>query len=349
MTTPRNLPVREAEIREMIATGKNDEARSALFDLIVECAGGGDFENASRFRDLLYEVDPMALQDIIKANELIEEAMNGAVSDEFNQAWTGLREALSEEEFLALYHSLTEHSLDKGKPLVKAGSRFDGIIMVTRGTIGMACDCSGRTVELQELEPGMIVEGNCVHPSLWTLSLTCLSQVCVHILRRKPFEDLLETFPGLDAKLAALCRPLHSVWQQLREQEKDRRMFERTAVSRKITFQVMKNDSTPVERVFRGELLDISRSGLAFVLRIAKRENRRMLFDRRLSVIVDPDALKLRCTGEVVAVSCHDIQNHDYAVHVAFHDALETTALQPLLPGQQETGDLPVSDPPDVT
>jgi len=342
MTIPGDLAKREASIRALISAGEQDKAKTALFDLIVACAQDGDLDNANRLRDLLYEVDPMALKDIIRANELIEETLNGAVSDAFNRAWANLRELLTAEEFVALYHALAEHRIEADKPVVKAGSRFDALFLVTNGNISVTCSCGGKIVELAALEPGAAVEGNCFSPSVWTYSLTCLSPVTLHVLRRQQFVALLEKHPGLEVKLHSLCRPFDTIWQQLREKEAERRAFRRIQAHHRVTFQLLKEDDSRDNRLFRGELINIGRSGLAFILRIGKRKNRQALFGRRLSVTVDPEGRKAVFIGTVVAVSAYDLQNHDYAVHVHFADPVGSAVLQPLLPPvpeEEQTGD----------
>ena len=88
MASPSNeqLAAREAEIKALVEQDKRGEAGKMLFDLITDCAQGGDITNANRLRDMLYDVDPMALTSIIKANEIIDAAMSGSINEDFIKA-----------------------------------------------------------------------------------------------------------------------------------------------------------------------------------------------------------------------------------------------------------------------
>ena len=67
--TREKIKASEAEIIALAKAGQREKARDQLIELTVACAQGGDLNSANRLRDLLYEVDPMALREIIKVNE----------------------------------------------------------------------------------------------------------------------------------------------------------------------------------------------------------------------------------------------------------------------------------------
>jgi len=338
MTAPsrENLAAREAEIKALVEQDEREEARKLLFDLIVSCAQGGDLKNANRLRDWFYEVDPMALSDIIKANEIIEEAMSSSINEQFVQAWAGLKQVLSDEEFTSLYHSLEEHQVDEGKQIVKAGSKLDAIFFVTKGNINVICNCIDKNVTVKVLESGTMIGENCFEPSCWTVSLASASPVTLSILRQEKLLELYDRFPGFEAKLTGYYEKFNDIRRLLKDQGLHRRRSERFSVDHKITFQTIDKDGKAGERTFRGELDNISRGGLSFFLRIVKRENRRMLFGRRLLVTVQQEGKKLEFIGTVAAITIHDFQDHDYSVHVAFDKQVPEDSISPLVPPVQE-------------
>jgi CRP-like cAMP-binding protein len=195
--TKDQLAAREGEVKVLVEQDKRDEAGDKLFELIVDCARGGDINNANRLRDMLYDVDPMALTSIIKANEIIDEAMSGAISEDFVQAWSGLHDALTGDEFMALYHSLEKHEVGGGKTVVKAGSRLDALFFVNKGNLSVICDCMGKDVEVKTLEPGTMIGENFFQPSIWTVSVVTITPVELFILRQKQLLALVEKFPGI--------------------------------------------------------------------------------------------------------------------------------------------------------
>lgn len=338
------LAAREAEIKVLVEQDKRGEAGKILFELITACARGGDLNNANRLRDLLYDVDPMALTNIIKANEIIEEAMSGSISEDFTKVWTDLRKALIEEEFLALYHSLEKHEAGEGKTVVKAGSKLDALFFVTRGNLSVFCNCLGNNSEVKILEPGTMIGENCFQPSIWTVSVVTVTPVELYVLRQKKLLELVDKFPGIENKLINYYGRFNTIPQLLEEKELKRRRYDRFRVDHKLTFQVVDSDGTAAERSFRGELDNISQGGLAFLMRIVKRENRWQLFGRRLLVTVKVEETSLQFKGVVVAVTVQDLQNHDYAIHIVFDQPMAEDVIKPLIPPEPLEEDLPGED-----
>ncbi len=341
MTAPtrEDLAAREAEIQELLKQEKRDEAKKILLDLVVNCAQNGDIKSATRLRDQVYEVDPMALSDIIKVNEIIDEAMSGSVDDNFVQAWSELHQALTEEEFLALYHALEKHQVGEGKTIAKAGSKIDAVFFINMGHVNVNCVCGDKSVTIKTLEPGTMFGENCLKPSLWTVSLVSLSPVQLSVLRMKDISDLFERFAGLENKLTVFYEKFDNVPQLLEEQGEERRRHERSMVDHKMTFQVRGKDGKVDERTFRGELDNISQGGLAFLMRIVNRENRRAFFGRQVIISLQVEDKKLQFSGEIVAVTIHDFQNHDYALHVAFDKPVLEEIIRPLIPAEPDEED----------
>lgn len=63
-----------AAIEEFVSHGEKDKAVQYIFNEIVNAANRKDFTQAEALRDKLFEVDSMALSEIIKAGEIIEQA-----------------------------------------------------------------------------------------------------------------------------------------------------------------------------------------------------------------------------------------------------------------------------------
>lgn len=329
--TREKIAAGEAEVQALAKAGQRDKARDLLIELTVACAQGGDLNNAKRLRDLLYEVDPMALREIIKVNETIEEAMSGSVDENFNLAWASLREALAQDEFLGLYHALDTIEVEQGKAVVQAGSKLDAIFLVNKGNLNVLCRVGEKNVVCKVLEPGSVISENCFQPSQWTVTLVTLSPAVLGVLRFEHLVELEKQYPGIESKLRAYYDKSNDLPRLLQGHNLDRRRFARFRADRKISFQVLDKDGKPDERAFKGELHSIGQGGLAFLLRIVKKENRRMLFSRRLVIAVGLETGPLKFSGTVVAVTLHDPQEHDYAIHVAFAQPVQEELIQPLI------------------
>lgn len=329
--TREQIAAAEAEVRTLAQAGQRDKARDRLIELTVACAQGGDLNSANRLRDLLYEVDPMALREIIRVNEVIEQAMSSSVNEGFKLAWSGLQEALTQEEFLGLYHALETHEVGQGKAVVQMGSRLDAIFFVNKGNLNVVCRIGDKNVACTVLEAGSVCGENCFQPSLWTVALVTLSPANLGVLRLERLTELEGRFPGIESKLNSYYDRHNDLPRLLREQGVDRRRHARFRADSKVSFQVLDKEGKPDERSFKGELFSISQGGLAYLLRIVKRENRRTLFGRRLLVTVLQQGSDLRFTGTVVAVTLHDPQEHDYSIHLAFVQPVAEELIRPLI------------------
>jgi hypothetical protein len=112
-------------------------------------------------------------------------------------------------------------------------------------------------------------------------------------------------------------------------------------VDHKVTFRILDKEGNPAERGFRGELDNISQGGLAFLMRIVKRENRWQLFGRRLVVDLTFEGAEYQFSGTVVGISVQDLQNHDYSIHVAFDEPVAEDSFKPLVPPEPVEEELP--------
>ena len=332
--TSEQLAAREAEINVLVEQDKRDEAGTILFELITVCAQSGDINNANRLRDMLYDVDPMALTSVIKANEIIDEAMSGSISEDYTKAWVGLQEVLTEEEFMSLYHALEKHEVGPGKTIVKAGSKLDALFLVNKGNVNVFSNCMGKNAEVKTLEPGTMIGENCFQPSIWTVSLVTITPAEIFVLRQNQLVELADKFPGIENKLISYYQQFNNIAQLLEEQELKRRQYDRFSVDHKLVFQVVGKDGSVAERTFRGELDNISQGGLAFLMRIVKRENRWQLFGRHLLVSVDFEGSTLQFKGVVVAITVQDLQNHDYAIHLVLDEPVAEDIIKPLVPAE---------------
>jgi hypothetical protein len=82
----------------------------------------------------------------------------------------------------------------------------------------------------------------------------------------------------------------------------------------------------------KGDLLDISRGGLAFSLRFSKKQNAIALLGQGLRVTVrtDVSAVSVHKNGIVKAVQCHDYVGNDYTIHLEFGEELSSAEVSQL-------------------
>ncbi len=95
-------------------------------------------------------------------------------------------------------------------------------------------------------------------------------------------------------------------------------------VSGKVAVSLLKNQGKESLSGSKGNLVDISRGGLAFSLRFSKKKNAVALLGEDLQVVVrtDVSTQSVHRTGVVKAVQCHDYVGNDYTIHMEFKKAL---------------------------
>ncbi|BCO08198.1 hypothetical protein GF1_05740 [Desulfolithobacter dissulfuricans] len=324
---------REQEIFALAARGETDKAKKKLVDLVLACARNQDFTNAERLRDRIYEIDPLALREIIRTGEIIEQEKAGAISRDHLEVWADLMDELTTEEFTAIYHELEERSFQPEETIVSQGDINDELFFINQGSIRVSYLRNGRELFIKTLGSGDLAGENFFNASLWTVTLTALSPVSLSVLRRKSFARWHEEFPGLESKLQDFYNRFNDIQSLLKKKNLDRRTYRRFELSRKIQVQMIDARGRKLGRAFRGSLSDISRGGLAFLVRISKKENGRLLLGRtmRLSIPTSDSAELMHLTGTVIGVQPFHLPESDYSIHIRFDEDLDQATLQRIL------------------
>ncbi len=333
--TRKNDPLaeKEASIFRKAGRGKAEEAKKELYDLIVSCAEKKDFANAERLRERMYEIDPMALSEIIRSGEIIEKEKTGAVSRNRLDTWSSLLKKLNNVEFSAIYHELQERTYAPEEIIIRQGDKNDALYFINQGSIKTSYNKDGRDIFVNTMNSGQIIGENFFDASFWTVTLTALTSVNISVLKWDSFRRWQEEYPGLEAKLQSFYKQCDTTRQLLEKKGLDRRQYKRTRLSRKIQLQLTDHNNKPIGRGFRGELADISEGGLAFLIRISKKENTRLLLGRtmRITIPIGGEPGHLQLYGLAIGIQPYQLQDRDFSVHIKFPELLdEKTLLQVL-------------------
>jgi CRP-like cAMP-binding protein/HEAT repeat protein len=327
------LSEKEASIFRMAARGEDETAKKELYNLIVTCAEKKDFANAERLRERIYEIDPMALTEIIRSGDIIEKEKTGAVSRDLLDTWAQLLEKLNKVEFAAIYHELQDRTFSPEEIIVQQGAKNDELYFIYQGSIKISYNKDGRDIFVSSLNSGQIIGENFFNASLWTVTLTALTSVKISVLQRESFHRWQEEYPGLEAKLQSFYNECNLTGQLLEKKGLDRREHERIKVSRKIQLQLTDHNRNPIGRGFRGEMADISKGGLAFLIRISNKDNTRLLLGRnmRITVPVGGDPAHLHLDGLAIGIQSVQLLENDFSVHIKFPNLLDEDTLQQIL------------------
>jgi len=320
------LREKEAGVEKALEAGDKESAVAGLYELIVAYAKMKEFSKAEALRDRLYEVDPMALSEIVKSGEVIEEEKSEARDESHMETFSALYGSLSTEEANALYFALSPARFETDQSIFLEGDRNQRLYLVDHGEVKATHGEGEREVLLKTLGPGepLGAETFFSRTAFSTFSAVTLTPVRASVLERPALDALMNEHPGLEAKLAEHCFRSGDMEQVLKRQAVDRRNQERVTLKGTLVAQLVGKDGKLLGKPFKGGFADVSRGGLAFTVRVSKPETARLLLGRRLRMKsrlpLKGGAEDLEASGRIIAIQPHPF--NDYSVHVRFKNPL---------------------------
>ncbi len=273
----------------------------------------------------MYDVDAMALTEIVKAGEIIEEEKAEAIDQDHLDVWPELYEKLSGEEANALFYAMEEVSYDTNQTIFEQGRENHHLYFISQGRLKLIYRDGERETLLKTLEKGDLAgHATFFNISMCTTSLITLSNVKMSVLSRSAMEQWAQEHPALESKLQDYCLKLDKSRDMIKKQGMDRRKQRRFNVKGKILAQLLNQKGQSLGKPFKGAFSDISEGGLSFYIITSKRETARMLLGRRLGMqfLIPTQAAPLKTFqhGTVICVNYH--LKNDYSIHVSFDDEL---------------------------
>lgn len=323
--------LREEQIFQLAAKGNTEVAKKQLFDLVVTCARKKDFANAERLRERIYEIDPMALMEIIQSGDIIEEEKSEAISKDHLDIWAKLLTAISTEEFNSLYHEMEERTYKPEEVIVSQGAKNDELFFINHGSVRVSYMGGEKELFFKNLGSGEIAGENFFNASIWTVSLTAQQQTSISVLKRDSLSRLEKKIPGIESKLIDYYNRYSDIYAAMKKKGMDRRVHERYKMEKKIQLQIV-DAKDRILSSFRGVSTDISQGGLSFYVRITNKDNSRLLLGRNIKVLIPVSGTQDRILrGTVIGVQIFDLMLSDYSVHVKFGQELERSQLKAVI------------------
>jgi CRP-like cAMP-binding protein len=316
------LQEKEAGVEKALEAGDKASAVAGLYELILAYAKRKEFSRAEALRDRLFEVDPMALSEIVKSGEVIEQEKSEARDEDHMETFAALYGSLSTEEANALYFALSSARFETDQPVLRAGERNQKLYLLDQGEIRVTHGEGEREVLLKNLGPGdpLGAETFFARTAYSTFSAQTLTPVRVSVLERPALDALKDEHPGLEAKLAEHCFRSGDMEKILRQQTLDRRRQDRVKVMGTLLAQLVGKEGKPMGKPFKGGFADLSVGGLSFTVRVSKPETARLLLGRRLRmksrIPLQEGTRDLELSGRIIAVQPHPF--NDYSIHVRF-------------------------------
>ncbi len=274
----------------------------------------------------------MALQEIIKAAEIIEQEKSNAVEKEHLQTWSDLHASLSEEEFNHLYFLMDKISCLQGEQLVEQGEKHPHLYFINSGTVKLFCRENDDEVLIGLLKKGSIfgIE-SFFNVSIWTMSAACYTDVELLILSLMDLRDLRDEFPGLETKLREYCAKYTLVDDFFKAGKAERRKHHRVPITGKAHVVLLDETGQDSGRTARGDFDNISVGGVSFLYRISSKDKAQDMLGLNVAVILPLDRKSeksIQVKGMIIGVRGRHIMESEYSVHVRFTDLLSEDVLQ---------------------
>ncbi len=319
----------EQLVEQYIKQDNQEAAAELLFELIVKHAREKNFNKAESLRDKLYEAAPLALNQIVKSGEIIEEEKNQSIDQSHLNIWSDLYDRLEPGESSELYYSMKAGTFKAGQAVFKQGDINANLYFLQSGQFNLArYDPKVREEKiLTELKAGDVAN---VEPffsfTVCTTSLTVNRESELTYLEKDILTKWKDMFPGLEPKLNSFCHSQKNLVSDLvKKTGAGLRAHERFIVSIKAMVQLLDNAGKPVHKPFKITVFDISTGGFSFGLKINKKEQATHYLGHHLymQTIYQAAGVKKKVSQKGRIVAVHLQPFGESSIHVQYQNPLD--------------------------
>jgi predicted Zn finger-like uncharacterized protein len=328
--TPSVKPnLAEEETAKKYIRENNEQAVvKTLYDGIIRYAGLKKFKEAERLRVQLMKIAPMALTEIIRTGEIIDQEKTADMDLEKVKLWSELYDKFTKSEAAALYFALTGISVKANTHVYEQGQFDDRLYFILSGRLKLSYFDSeaGRHLEYGFLDKGDIT-GEDAFFTFTSHSSTLSAQTDADLLclEKADFENILVENPSIETKLFDYCEKLKKTYRQIGKKGKARRSHKRYETM--LTGQVFTGNpkDTLMKDVTKVTITDISTGGLCYVVQNMKKAEAAILHKNWISIVASykkgPLMADMKKLAKVIAVHFHPFG--ECSVHVQFKDPLD--------------------------
>jgi len=310
---------------------KTNRSAEDLFLQIQDSIKEKNIPLAETLREQLLTEYPMALTEIIKSAELIDEAKAEGIDKHHQATWEKLYATLSIEEKNCLYYSLKKAVIPPGKVILAQGALNTRLFFIDSGQVTIYFIKQNKKNQIAQLGKGDIL-GEYTFTTISLCSATAVSQSEVHVryLDSKSTDDWENTQPGLYDKLTDFCIRFGQVNEIISRKKLEKRTYTRYPAEGRVTATLLTKEGQRTETSFRGALSDLSVAGTCFLIKCSKKAIARALLARQLllafSFEQNDKKITFSTVGKVIAISFH--LYNDYSVHIHFNKHLKEELIQ---------------------
>ncbi len=314
----------EKKVEAYVQDGKKDEAVKLLFDLITRYAQTHKFEKAESLRERLYEIDSLALDEIVKSAEIIEHARFDAMDPSHMDAWSELYRQLTKEESIALYYGMQNAVFDPGEIIYRQGKMNPNLYFVNAGEVKLFYAKDQHAILLKTLGPGHLAgEDTFFTSSTCTTSLMAHTRVKLSVLEKTVLQKWQADEPNLVNKLQDFCSNREPIKELLQKKELERRAHPRYDLTGSTVIQILEEQK---DKAFKADLSDISTSGVSFIINTSPTAAESLLGSRlKLNFTLHGTYPKIHITQEGRIVGVHAQMFNEYFINVKWEQPLDSS------------------------
>lgn len=307
---------------------KQGHTRVADVDMLTEqikkMARAGSFREAETLREQLMKTNPMAIDGIVSSAQVIEAEKTKRLDPDHLATWSDLYDELSGEEINSFFYNLKRVKVESGKLLFAQGQPNNRLFFLESGRVTLFYRKGEKNYPVIQLSEGDILgEDSFFGIALCPFSAATQTDVKLWYLNRKIADDWHENQAGLYGKIEEFCQN-HGIGEETAEQRSGgRRDHRRYPMRGRVTAYLLDKQRKRTATYFKGELSDMSRSGVCFSIHCSKQQTARALLckDTDISIVFDDqDDKTIELSGTIVKLSYH--LHSDYSVHLKFSEIL---------------------------
>lgn len=299
---------------------------------IRRLAAKGAFVEADALREKLISMFPLEVALIVSTGQFIEEEKTTRLDRDHLALWQGLYDALSEEETNAIYYRLKDDRIGAGKVLFLQSKPNNRLFFVEGGEVVLFYRKSDKNVPLAKVGRGAVIgEETFFGISYSTFSAATHTEVRLRHLSRADTADWPANLPGLLDKLNDYCRKVGSAESVIHQKNLERRTHPRFKLMAVATAVILDHHGRHTGNYFKGDVVDVSQSGVCFSMKCSKQETARALLGRSIALsITAPDTEQelIRSSATIVKVSF--LLHNDYHVHARLTERIDDAQFKKL-------------------
>lgn len=322
---PTDFSEEEEKIDQYVDEGNEEAAAELLFEWIAKSVDARDFPKAEKLLEKMYQVTPMALNEIVKAGELIEEKKSESIDPEHMERWAGLYQDMKEDEIGEFYYAMQKLIVPQGERIYVQGEDNSNLYFVQDGELKAVFHSQkdSSEIDIKTFRPGWVAN---IDPffshALCTASLVAAKDSKLTYLKKSLLEQWKEKLPGVENKIRKFCYTQGTVGDIIKKGGSEINIFKRIRTNLNAMIQLLDESGKPFENPFKISMADISAGGFGYMAKIHRNSDARALLGASLIMqavlSINDEKKKINVKGKVVAV--HIQAFGESSVHIQFQN-----------------------------